>query len=164
CATCHGNEGKGDGSSREFIPMNPANLSDPAFASKKTDGEWYWKITTGRTPMNAYEDYISEEDRWNVINYIRTFSAETGRAAAPQVVAAANAGQSHPKSDSPAPVKSASIPNRAAEDEKDEPAEQEHSIHWAIVLGVAAFLAVDSIVLIIIFGRKPKAGDGSQNS
>jgi mono/diheme cytochrome c family protein len=32
----------------------------------------YWKITNGRKPMPAFETLTSADDRWNVINYIRT--------------------------------------------------------------------------------------------
>jgi len=75
CEACHGKEGHGDGPSREFIVMNPANLADPKFAASRTDGEWFWKISTGRPPMLAYEDYMEDEDRWNLVNFVRTLSA-----------------------------------------------------------------------------------------
>jgi mono/diheme cytochrome c family protein len=72
CAQCHGTTGKGDGCSAKDLSPSPADLSDPALA-RQTDGALFWKITTGRRPMPASEN-IAENDRWNLINYIRTLS------------------------------------------------------------------------------------------
>jgi mono/diheme cytochrome c family protein len=38
------------------------------------DGELFWQISRGRLPMPAFEDKLSEEARWQVVDYIRTFS------------------------------------------------------------------------------------------
>ena len=34
----------------------------------------FWKITTGKAPMPTFEKLVSEDDRWNVINYVRTLA------------------------------------------------------------------------------------------
>jgi mono/diheme cytochrome c family protein len=38
-----------------------------------TDGEHFWKITTGRGGMPSFVKDLTEEERWHVINYINTF-------------------------------------------------------------------------------------------
>jgi mono/diheme cytochrome c family protein len=82
CVKCHGDAGKGDGPSASSLTPRPRDLSDPAVASQ-TDGALFWKITTGRKPMPTFENLISEDDRWNVVNYIRTFApAPTSQPAA----------------------------------------------------------------------------------
>jgi mono/diheme cytochrome c family protein len=71
CLKCHGDAGKGDGPSAKDLDPRPKDLSDPKIAGQ-TDGAMYWKVTTGRKPMPAFENLISDDDRWNVINYVRT--------------------------------------------------------------------------------------------
>jgi len=39
-----------------------------------TDGELFWKITAGRKPMPSFETKLSEDERWMLVDYIRTFS------------------------------------------------------------------------------------------
>lgn len=71
CLKCHGDAGKGDGPSAKDLDKKPRDLSDPQIAAQ-TDGALFWKLTTGRKPMPKFEDLITEDDRWNVINYVRT--------------------------------------------------------------------------------------------
>lgn len=72
CVICHGNKGKGDGIAGAALSPKPAN-----FTSKKvqaqTDGAIFWKLTNGNAPMAAYKDILYEEQRWLLVNYIRTF-------------------------------------------------------------------------------------------
>ena len=73
CASCHGDKGKGDGPGVKDLEKKPGDLT----ASKvldQTDGALFWKITEGRKPMASYEKTLSEEDRWNVISYLRTLA------------------------------------------------------------------------------------------
>jgi mono/diheme cytochrome c family protein len=76
CVKCHGNGGKGDGPSAKDLTPRPKDLTDPVVAAQ-TDGALYWKITTGRKPMPTFEQLISDDDRWNVVNYMRTLEANT---------------------------------------------------------------------------------------
>lgn len=78
CAPCHGPLGKGDGPAgstleRNGVKIHPGNLSDPKMW-EQTDGGIFWKLTEGRTPMPAWGETLSEEQRWTVINYIRTLA------------------------------------------------------------------------------------------
>ena len=71
CATCHGKTGDADGPAVIELNIHPAKLSDPQLATE-SDGSLFWKITTGKKPMPAYGKRLSETDRWNLVNYIRT--------------------------------------------------------------------------------------------
>lgn len=73
CLECHGKAGNGDGPDAADLGIHPAKLSDPA-TREQTDGELFWKITTGKKPMPSYGSRLSPTDRWNVINYLRTLS------------------------------------------------------------------------------------------
>ena len=71
CAMCHGKTGDADGPAVIELNIHPAKLSDPKLATEP-DGSLFWKITTGKKPMPAFGKRISETDRWNLVNYIRT--------------------------------------------------------------------------------------------
>ncbi len=73
CMACHGAAGKGDGPAAIACNPRPHDLSDPKIAAQ-TDGELFWKITSGRKPMPSYEKQLSDDDRWNVVNYIRVLA------------------------------------------------------------------------------------------
>ncbi len=143
CATCHGKEGHGDGPSREFIPMNPANLADPKFAALRTDGEWFWKITTGRTPMNPYEDYIEEEDRWSVVNFLRTLGAD----APTNEPLAASSANPKPK---PVPINPQAVIGK--------PQSSSGSFKSLIVAGLIIFFGFDGVILwLVLRSRRSSA-------
>ena len=73
CAMCHGKTGDADGPAVIELNIHPAKLSDPKVATE-SDGALFWKITTGKKPMPAYGKRLSETDRWNLVNYVRTLS------------------------------------------------------------------------------------------
>jgi len=77
CITCHGASGLGDGSASTELEADPANLTSD-LTQDQTDGEIFITITNGRpgTPMPAWKSGISPEDRWNLVNYIRTLTGE----------------------------------------------------------------------------------------
>ena len=73
CTMCHGKTGDADGPAVIELNIHPAKLSDPNL-EKESDGSLFWKITTGKKPMPAYGKRLSETDRWNLVNYVRTLS------------------------------------------------------------------------------------------
>lgn len=78
CLACHGKTGKGDGPSAPGLEKHPGDLTGGK-VQDQTDGELFWKITTGRKPMPAYEKTLSDEQRWQVVDYLRTFKSEGGK-------------------------------------------------------------------------------------
>lgn len=73
CVVCHGDSGKGDGVAGLALNPKPASFKSEE-VQNETDGAIFWKITTGRPPMAAYKDLLTEEQRWQLVNYIRTLS------------------------------------------------------------------------------------------
>ena len=69
CASCHGDKGDGKGPLSKGLNPKPTNFKE-SHGKKMTDGEHFWKITTGRGPMPSYGKDLTEEERWHVINYI----------------------------------------------------------------------------------------------
>jgi len=83
CFPCHGPGGKGDGPvagtlERNGVRVRPGNLSDPKLW-QETDGALFWKLTEGKTPMPSWGETLSEEQRWTIINYVRTLSSKTDK-------------------------------------------------------------------------------------
>ena len=73
CLSCHGPNGKGDGPAAKDLNPKPHNLGAPNVVAQ-TDGALFWKITEGKKPMPTFEKLLSEDERWHVINYVRTFA------------------------------------------------------------------------------------------
>ena len=67
-----GPAGHGDGTAAKDLNPKPRDLSVPAIASQ-SDGALFWKITEGKKPMPSFEKLISEDERWEAINFVRTF-------------------------------------------------------------------------------------------
>ena len=72
CAACHGIDGRGDGPAADGLVVRPADL--PVHVPFHTDAELYAVITRGisGTPMPGFSTELSPEDRWNLINYLRS--------------------------------------------------------------------------------------------
>ncbi|MDE3118552.1 MAG: cytochrome c [Nitrospirota bacterium] len=73
CASCHGPQGRGDGPQAPFLSPRPASLIS-AGTSVKTDAELLAVITNGkpRTSMPAWNGLLTEQERRDVLAYIRT--------------------------------------------------------------------------------------------
>jgi len=72
CASCHGKAGLGDGVKARALKTSAGDFSG-ALYQNQTDGEHFYKTKTGRGEMPKYEGKLSDEDIWNIINYMRTF-------------------------------------------------------------------------------------------
>ena len=75
CESCHGKKGLGNGTKAADLKTTPGNFTKDTFQSQ-TDGAIFYKITEGRLEMpKAKKDLPDDVDRWNIVNYIRTFAA-----------------------------------------------------------------------------------------
>jgi len=78
CASCHGFSGRGDGVAGSTATA-PANLIDDEWSHGGSDAEIYKTIAEGVPPDYEMEEWlgrISEEDIWNVINYLKDLAAQ----------------------------------------------------------------------------------------
>ncbi len=75
CSTCHGPSGKGDGPGGAALEKRPADLSARIRAGE-TDGALFWKISEGKSPMISWKGSLSETQRWELVNYIKTFAGK----------------------------------------------------------------------------------------
>jgi mono/diheme cytochrome c family protein len=75
CAVCHGDTGRGDGPASATLKPPPADLR-VHMAAGHTDGQLFYWVSYGfpNTAMPAWQSSLSEDERWDVINFIRTFA------------------------------------------------------------------------------------------
>jgi mono/diheme cytochrome c family protein len=71
CKSCHGDPGKQNWAKIVPPPGDPAS----AVFQGQTDGEMFYRITTGKVPMPQFGNVLSDEERWQVISYIRSFNS-----------------------------------------------------------------------------------------
>ncbi len=74
CAVCHGPKGDGKGPGAKALPVTPGNFTDAHMMKEMTDGEIFYKLSEGRMPMPGFKTKLSEEERWNLVNYLRTLA------------------------------------------------------------------------------------------
>ena len=72
CASCHGKAGLGDGVKARALKDFPGDFSKAEYQDQ-TDGEHFYKTKFGRAEMPKYEGKLSDDDIWNMVNYMRTF-------------------------------------------------------------------------------------------
>lgn len=72
CTPCHGKTGLGDGVKVNSLKVVPSDFSKAAFQSQ-TDGEHFYKTKFGRGEMTKYEGKLTDEEIWNIVNFMKTF-------------------------------------------------------------------------------------------
>jgi len=74
CVSCHGAKGKGDGVAAAALNPKPADWTSKR-VQDETEGEIFWKISTGRGAMPSWK-FLPENDRWALVRYIRSLGGK----------------------------------------------------------------------------------------
>jgi mono/diheme cytochrome c family protein len=76
CVPCHGVTGLGDGPVGLTLNPRPADLTVHTEPGVHTDGQLYKWISEGYpgSTMPEFNKYLSETERWDIVNYIRTLA------------------------------------------------------------------------------------------
>lgn len=100
CASCHGDGGRGDGPLAAGLNPRPSDFAEHMPAGKHTDGQIFLWIRDGfpGTAMPAWGKRLSDEQIWQLVNYLRTF----GQIDAAQMPSSSQA-QAVPESNEPLP-------------------------------------------------------------
>jgi mono/diheme cytochrome c family protein len=67
CASCHGTDGDEE-------LLGATNFTDLRQTSLRAPRDLYTILTQGRGSMPAYQSLLSQEDRWAILDYVRTFT------------------------------------------------------------------------------------------
>lgn len=73
CGPCHGEKGRGDGPAAQGLNPKPADHTSVA-VQNESDGALFWKLSEGRAPMPGYKKIFSDQQRWELITFIRTLA------------------------------------------------------------------------------------------
>jgi len=71
CALCHGDKGDGKGPVAEDMKLNLPDFTKPDTLKNRTDGEIFAIIGAGQDPMPPQAGRMTDERRWNLVNYLR---------------------------------------------------------------------------------------------
>lgn len=76
CVKCHGVAAHGDGPLATKLAKRPADLSQPHTALHTAGDIFYW-ITYGiaGSPMPGFRGTTTDDDRWDLVNFLRLFSS-----------------------------------------------------------------------------------------
>ncbi len=80
CAMCHGANGAGDGPAAKGLPVPPADLT-ASHLWMHSDGELFWWLAhgieapDGGLAMPAFGAVLSDDQRWQLIDYVRAHNA-----------------------------------------------------------------------------------------
>jgi mono/diheme cytochrome c family protein len=73
CVVCHGSAGHGDGPGAASLKPQPADLA--MMAGHHPDGDLAWKIANGRGAMPSWKASLSDQQIWNLVNYLKSLGA-----------------------------------------------------------------------------------------
>jgi mono/diheme cytochrome c family protein len=71
CVMCHGLQGIGNGTVGAVFVPKPADLTSAPIQGL-TDGDVFLVITNGFSTMPEYGSQLTPNQRWDVVNYVRT--------------------------------------------------------------------------------------------
>ena len=76
CISCHGPQGKGNGPFAETLSTIPTDLLTEPHTARQTVGNFFHWISYGvpGTDMPGFSANLSEEDRWDVVNFLHALS------------------------------------------------------------------------------------------
>jgi len=83
CATCHGDEGHGDGLNAYNLDPKPRDLADPSFQKDRTDDELAGVIRSGggvsglSTAMPPWGRTLGDRKIREIVDYLRTLPEST---------------------------------------------------------------------------------------
>ncbi|MCF6367002.1 MAG: cytochrome c [Bacteroidales bacterium] len=72
CLPCHGTPGKGNNNAG----INATDLGAEEYQTKHNAGQMYYQFNTGMGIMPSFKDRFEEEDKWNIVFYVKSFDKD----------------------------------------------------------------------------------------
>ncbi len=73
CASCHGQPGENNAIA---LSPKPTDLGSSEFQARSTEGSVYFQVSEGMGTMPSFKTSLKDDERWQLAQYIRSFSAE----------------------------------------------------------------------------------------
>jgi len=86
CVMCHGKEGDGKGDLAKEMDLKLRDYRQPEALKGLTDGELFYILSTGRGKMPGQGSRMPEEQKWNVVNYLRSLAKPKAAASSERTV------------------------------------------------------------------------------
>jgi len=74
CLMCHGKSGNGKGTLALQLGYKVPDFNRAGVLANRTDGALYYRITRGHEGMPGEQDFITDKEKWDLVNYLRTFT------------------------------------------------------------------------------------------
>lgn len=74
CARCHSDRGDGRGPDAWKQSVSPSDFTNVARMNSLTDGALFYQISQGRRPMPQFQTRLPEDQRWQLVLFIRSFT------------------------------------------------------------------------------------------
>jgi len=72
CTPCHGKKGRGNGETGKLLSLRLPDLTNSKVQTQRSDGEMFYILTHGHRGMPGQGDRWPEEERWSIIQFMRT--------------------------------------------------------------------------------------------
>ena len=76
CALCHGEKGDGKGDLAKEMNLTLPDFTQADSLSKRTDGELFAIVGSGKEPMPSQKGRMPAPQMWNVVNYLRALGGK----------------------------------------------------------------------------------------
>jgi mono/diheme cytochrome c family protein len=76
CALCHGDKGDGKGDLAKEMSLTLPDFTQADSLSKRTDGELFAIVGSGKEPMPSQKGRMPTPQMWNVVNYLRALGGK----------------------------------------------------------------------------------------
>jgi mono/diheme cytochrome c family protein len=76
CALCHGEKGDGKGDLAKEMTLTLPDFTQPDSLAKRTDGELFTIVGTGKDPMPSQKGRMTDPQLWNLVNYLRALGGK----------------------------------------------------------------------------------------
>ncbi len=73
CAACHGNKGDGKGPLGATLKPPAADFTDAQMMAAHSSQELFDTLIDGKGAMPAFKSSLTDDQRWNLVNYLWTF-------------------------------------------------------------------------------------------
>jgi mono/diheme cytochrome c family protein len=83
CAMCHGEKGDGKGDMVEPMKLTLKDYTKPDSLKDLSDGALFYILEKGKGKMPSQEGRMNTTQKWNLVNYIRSFAKKAGEASKP---------------------------------------------------------------------------------
>jgi len=90
CALCHGEKGDGKGDLAKEMSLTLPDFTQADTLSKRTDGELFAIVATGKEPMPSQKGRMPAPQMWNLVNYLRALGGKVPAKATPKEAADEN--------------------------------------------------------------------------